>query len=336
MRRHLPAVLLLALASPAQAGVIAGYDPASQTSHDTYDRFSSGFPDAPVPNPSPLFVAAGVDLTGVGWHPDDPRFALTLISPQHFVTAAHVGVGSTVRFATATGLVRTYTVASTTRLTTTFVNAGGQQQTLPSDLLLGTLTAPIPAADGIRYFGVLGASEAQAVGLPILAHGQNPSYVTPANPTVNPHLGRNVIDSVALESFDNFQSEATRTALYDWTPGNPGEFYLIGGDSGGPAFVRVGNDLALVGVHYGVSDPTTTPQPGDISASTFVPDYITDLNAAMAPTGFQVTVVPVPEPAGVLAAAGLAVAAGLVRRRRAGPGRADLVPPLPQGGSGRG
>ena len=45
MRRRLPAAaLLLALAAPTHAGVISGYDPASQTSHDTYDRFASGFP----------------------------------------------------------------------------------------------------------------------------------------------------------------------------------------------------------------------------------------------------------------------------------------------------
>jgi hypothetical protein len=65
-----------------------------------------------------------------------------------------------------------------------------------------------------------------------------------------------------------------------------------------------------------VSRATTDPQPGDFSASTFVPEYIVPLNAAMAGTGFQVTVVPVPEPAGLLAVAGLAAAAGLMRRRR--------------------
>ena len=36
----------------------------------------------------------------------------------------------------------------------------------------------------------------------------------------------------------------------------------------------------------------------------------------MASSGFQVTVVPVPEPAGVLAVAGVALVAGAIRRRR--------------------
>ena len=27
------------------------------------------------------------------------------------------------------------------------------------------------------------------------------------------------------------ETEATRVAIYDWTPGNPGEIYLIGGEN---------------------------------------------------------------------------------------------------------
>ncbi|HET6574912.1 MAG TPA: trypsin-like serine protease [Fimbriiglobus sp.] len=304
MCRHLLAVaLLLALAAPAPAGVIAGYDPASQASHDTYDRFASGFPTAPVPNSSSAFVAAGIDLSGVGWLAGDPKFAVTLISPRHILGANHVGFpGGQVQFVNAAGQVKTYTVMSTTRLTT-------PGQTQPSDLLLGTLSAAIPAADGIRYIGVAGVTAAQAVGLPMLAYGQNPAYAP------SPHLGTNVINGVSLESFNNpSDPDQTRVMTYDWAAGVPGEMYLIGGDSGGPAFVRADGDLALAGVHYGVSRSTNDPQPGDFSASTFVPEYITGLNAAMAGSGFQVTVVPVPEPAGLLAFAALAVTAGVVRR----------------------
>ena len=69
--------LLLALAAPAPAGVISGYDPASQTSHETYDRFASGYPDRPGPNSSSAFVAAGIDLSGVGWRADNSRYSVT-------------------------------------------------------------------------------------------------------------------------------------------------------------------------------------------------------------------------------------------------------------------
>jgi hypothetical protein len=300
MRRRLLAVaLLFATAAPAAAGVIAGYDPA------VHDRFTSGFPTEPVPNSSSLFLGSGVDLSGIGWRADAPQFAVTLISPQHVIGAAHVGFGSgQVQFVNAAGQVMTYTVTGTTRISTAGTG-------LNSDLLLGTLSAPVPEADGIRYFGVADVTTATAVGLPMLAYGQNPAYST------SPHLGTNVIDTVGLASFDDFQTEATWVMVFDWTPDTPGEIYLIPGDSGGPAFVRAADgDFALIGVHYGVSRVTTDPQPGDFSASTFLPEYIDGLNAAMAGTGFQVTLVPVPEPAGLLAAAGLVAVAAWGRRFR--------------------
>ncbi|HVK16298.1 MAG TPA: hypothetical protein VM533_05070 [Fimbriiglobus sp.] len=299
MCRNLPVVaLLLALAAPAPAGVIASYNSG------TNDRFASGFPTAPVPNSSSAFVAAGMDLSGIGWLANDPKFAVTLISPRHIIGAAHVGFGNgTVQFLNAAGQVMSYTVTSTTGLTT-------PGQTQPSDLLLGMLSAAVPATDGVRHFGVAGVTATQAVGLPILANGQNPSYST------SPHIGANAIDSVILASFGGTNPDQTRVMTFDWTAGTPGEMYLIGGDSGGPAFVRAHGDLALVGVHYGVSRATTDPQPGDFSASTFVPEYIDPLNAAMAAGGFQVTVVPVPEPAGLLAVAGAVLTVGVVHRRR--------------------
>jgi hypothetical protein len=300
MCRRLPAVaLVLALAAPVRAGVIAGYDPASPASHDTYDRFASGFPTAPVPNSSSAFVAAGIDLSGVGWLPTPPpavpQFAVTLISPQHVLGAAHVGFGNgQVTFLNADGLLKTYTVTSAVAIPTP-----GQSQ--PSDLLLGTLSEAIPASDRVRYFGVAGVTAAQAVGLPILPYGQNPAYST------SPHLGKNVIDAVELVN-------STRTALYDYTPSSPGDLYLISGDSGGPVFTRAASgDLALIGVNY-VHSGTDTPQPGDFSGSTFVPEYINGLNANMGTT-YQVTVVPVPEPAGLLAVAAV-VAVGVIRHRR--------------------
>ena len=72
------------------------------------------------------------------------------------------------------------------------------------------------------------------------------------------------------------------------------ECYLIGGDSGGPSFVDVNGQLALVGIHYYNGG---TPGPGDIgpiSGDSFVPYYINQLNANMG--GSRVSVV-VPEPA---------------------------------------
>jgi hypothetical protein len=328
MRTSYPIALaaLLAVTAPAPAGVIVGYDPASPASHATYDRFVSGFPTAPVANQSPLFVGAGVGLTGVGWRTDAPQFGVTLITPQHFLAAAHVGVGGRVSFTNGAGAVFAFDVSSTTRLPTMFTGPGGETQTLPSDLLLGTLTSPVPAGTGIRPVPIAGVSAAGVIDSALLVYGQNTAYSPePGNP--NPHLGTNVADGVTLASFDGFASEATQVLLYDYTPGAPGEIYLIGGDSGSPAFVRVGGQLALVGVHYGVTNPTTDPRPGDVSASTFVPAYIEELRRATAGSGFSITVLEVPEPGTLGVALALAVTLRLTRARFA---KRREKPPAPE------
>lgn len=326
LTQFLAAALAAAAATPARAGVISGFDPGNPASHLTYDRFLAGFPpagpgSAVVPNASPLFVGSGLDLTGVGWRAESPAFAVTLISPRHFVTAAHSGVGGEVRFADAAGVVRSYAVAGATRLTTTFRDpVTGAPRTLASDLLVGTLATPVAASDGVAPLPVAGVSADGVLGRQLLVYGQNPAYGP------SPHLGTNAADAVTLASFDGFASEGTAVVAYGWTPGVAGEIYLVGGDSGGPAFLRVGDRLALVGVHYGVSNPTTSPNPGDVSASTFVPFYTDQLRAALARDGFELGVLPVsaaaPVPAPGTLAVGLAMAAALgavgLRRRRAG------------------
>src|SRR4029079_8020436 len=92
-----------------------------------------------TPNNSPLFIGSGLDLSGVGWRPEAPAFAVTLISPQHFVTAAHAGLGSQVQFADPTGGVHTYAVAGATPLLTTFRHpVNGAPRAVATDLALAT------------------------------------------------------------------------------------------------------------------------------------------------------------------------------------------------------
>lgn len=305
-------LLTVALSTQSvRAGVIVGYEQGDPASHARYDRFAGGFPSAPVANTSPVFIGAGYDLSGVGWIAGSPHLAVTMITPQHFLAAAHVGTGSSVQFVGAGGVVQTYAVASSTRLNTQF--AGG---TLPSDVLIGTLAAPIPDSHGITSYPIAGLTDSTTPGTPLLVYGQNPAYGT------SPHLGTNVADGTALESFDGFATEATRVVFYDFTPGVDGEIYLIGGDSGGPLFTVVNGQLALIGGHYGVSNPTTNPNAGDISASTFLPSYLNELNRVLAGSGYQARVLAVPEPATLSLGVALAGVFGLARCvRRFRPGR---------------
>jgi hypothetical protein len=327
--------LLLAGARAGRAGVIVDHNPTAFDAR--YDRFVSGYPTAPVPNTSANFIGQPYDLSGIGWRDAAPINSITLVSPRHFIGNFHViyQVGEKLDFFDpVANVVRQYTVQNLRRMNTTI-----GAQTLPSDVLLGTLTAdptgatsvPIPASDHINFFPVASAG---VVGSPMLNYGQNPAY----GAGNQDHLGRNNITAIdvvtqTMNSPPNPPQDLTMSAFYDYTPSNPGEFYLIGGDSGGPSFIPFGtNQIALLGGHIGVSVVTTNPQPGDLSFDSYLPFYVAQINSFMAqdtdathPNGYSLTLASVPEP-GTFALVGLAAAGfGAVRRRR---------PPRTPGGAG--
>lgn len=311
MPRSLPAFVVLALAaSTTHGGVIVGYQPGSAASINTYDRFPNGLA-SPTANGSPQFIGAGLDLSGIGWRPDAPESALTLIAPRYVIGAWHVPLGPQLSFANAAGAVTTVTVAQSYRLTT-----GG----VDSDVRLVRLTTAIdPAATGVRPIGVADVTAAGAVGLNALAYGQNPAYNVPVDGspagTPNPdrrQLGRAVISQVTTATFAP-PNEPSPTRVVIWENGSqPGDVALIGGDSGGPLLVRgVNGDAALLGAHFGAGP--------NFSASSFLPEYVGQINTILSDNGDLplVLVTPVPEPAGLLAATGLGLLVARQRRRAA-------------------
>ena len=290
-----------------------------------YDRYVSGFPAAPVVNTSGTFVGTGLDLSGIGWFTSGgTNFQVAMVSERHFIAATHSppGPGTILNFFDPVGnVVRNYTVQSTNRPAFTQINPS---IALPADVTLGLLTAPIPVADRITSYPIASGPESSFVNFPTLHYGQNPARYGAGNQI---HIGRNNVQTIGTVSFDGPTpvDDATRSFAFDWTPANPGEIYLVGGDSGGPSFIVLGGRPVLLGTHMGVSVVTETPNPGDQSIDTFLPYYISQLNAFMAqdidgshPNGYSLAVQPVPEP-GTLALTGV-VAAGAwwwrLRRRR--------------------
>ena len=336
MPRLLAPALLLLAAGAARGEVINGFDPNASASYATYARFQSGWPAAPMANGSQSFVGAGLDLSGIGWRVEGgaPTSAsVTLISPQYIIGANHFGLSSTVAFTDGAGGVVTRNVLSTARLNTTYTDSQGTH-TAPSDILVGRLDSPISAGTGVRPVAIAAPGTAYT-GLPLLVYGQNSTYG--AN---NFYLGRNTLANVQVNTFGPPYPDPSPTATAEFAAGTTqGNGYLTDGDSGGPLLARGGpdgNTLALIGAHFGVSNRdiplngypgtippggmTVTGSPDDISASSFLPDkdsqYIQQLNDLMRLDGYQVLLVPVPEPAGLLAVAVVAALAWQRRRAR--------------------
>ena len=273
----IPPLALLFLGPLAHADLIVEtYQPNRQ------DRFYVGADKA--------FLGQAFNWSGVG-QTSGNNWA-TMISPSYFVSSAHdhPAPGQTLTFYSdnTTNHPHTYTVSSF-GYTTTY--PGGTS----SDLWLGELTAPIPAADHITSYPVLSlASNSKYVGLEIYVNG------------LPDRVGRNIVNFVGPV---NDSGQFTQSMEYDYSAVGvgPDEAYLNNGDSGGPTFTNSNGTLALLGIHFGRY--TAFP----ISVDSFVPYYVPQLDAHMAAE--QVLVI-LPEPP-VLPLFALALIPLLTCRRRA-------------------
>src|SRR5262245_51441483 len=150
-------VLVAAFVGPARAGFIVDYTPTLPSPNNPggpavydprFDRFSTNFPaEAPLANASPSLVSSGFDLSGVGWLTSTPSLGFAMISPRHFIAAAHNGLatftpGASVSF--FTGTATTSTVVTRTVANSVRVPSLPGSPNVVSDILLGTLTADVP------------------------------------------------------------------------------------------------------------------------------------------------------------------------------------------------
>lgn len=283
---------LLLLAAPARALVIwGGALPAVN------ERFAGGFPGSPVANTDPSFLAAGLDLSGIGWLAASPQFALTLLSPRHFAIAAHTApaAGATVTFLSAGGTLRSYTVDSVTTLT----HNNGQA----TDLAIGRLTAAIPTGDQVTHYPLLVLPTfADYVGRSVLAFGQNG------------RVGTNTLDAFLINA--DMLPFGTPNGLADSvlfrTDLDPvaGQSQGESGDSGAPTFHVLGGQLGLLGVHSAI-DVAADP---DLTYDSFLPSYFTQVNGLLAADGYSLQAIP--EPAAAAGLAALAALAAVALRRR--------------------
>jgi len=262
------------------------------------ERFVSGFPTSPVANTNGSFLASGLDLSGVGWLTASSQFSLTLISPQHFVIAAHTAPsgGASVSFLNQSGLLKSYTVDAVTTITHTVG--------VSTDIAIGRLTAPIAGADQITNYGLLQYSTFNDyLGISLLVYGQNG------------RIGLNTLDTFYLNAdmlpFGGGNGTADSTLFSTDHDSVANESQGEGGDSGSPTFFIFGSTLALLGVHSAID---TAPTP-DLTYDSFLPNYFSQVNSLLAADGFNLQAIPEPA-AGATLLAMLGLSAALWFRQR--------------------
>ena len=217
------------------------------------------------------FIGAAYNFSGVGQF-SSGHWA-TLLSDNYFITAAHYGpaINEQVTFYATnsrSGNSFTYTVASLTRIKT----SSGEL----TDIMIGRLNTAVDSS--ITRYPILELpNQSDYLGKIIYNYG------------VQDIVGRNVIDRIN-DSSDG--SSFNKVLWYDYdgndTPSVGGdETVLQYYDSGAPSFIATSSGLALVGIHW-LSDRAT------ISGDSFIPAYVSNIDAVLKANGQALMVVPEP------------------------------------------
>jgi hypothetical protein len=230
-----------------------------------HDRFTGALA-TPAWNDNAWFDSR--KFSGVGWARDDVPYnrQFALVSPLHIVCANHYkpNLGTVMRFLNSDGV----TVDRSVSTVTPIKNDLNQD----SDLALATLSSPLLASDKVAPFPYLNlAGETAYLGTPLTVFG----WQTKAAKGVISEF-RDLVATIVNK---------TRVAGFDYVilTGDPDDCYLEIGDSGSPSFAMVGGYPALVGIHLNVEEDSIKRT----SEDTFIPHYISQLNAAMAADGYH-------------------------------------------------
>jgi len=271
--------LTMVLAGRAVALQVTGYSSAAN------DRFSSGFPSAPVESGDASFVGTGLDWSGVGWSTNVPTSTgryknHALLSPRHFLTAQHFENGTNttegLRLLDRFGTVRTASTSTITNL-----GVGLILSSLP-DISVGTLADRIADADAFARLPVLDLHTSSTafslgnyVGLDSLLYGRGSSL------DASPRIGVTPLDIFFAPDGDLLQLTIQTTR---------DDVQLEGGDSASPALFawtdpNGASRLTVLGTHSAIDDFT------NYSSFLASPPAIAAANQVMNTDGFALWVV---------------------------------------------
>lgn len=242
------------------------------------DRFTSGFPTAPVPNTSGSFVGSAYDWSGVGWSTTDGTKGFGFLSPRHYLVASHYSGATNVRLATGSGLV-TVTQQSVT-------NTGyGLTLNGTPDLSLGRLNASLAGTAAIARYGVLDLYATSSADVPS-AYANQPVlvYGRGTSGTTSPRIASSSVFSASTTLYESPNNGYMITKTTNYT--------LQVGDSGSPAFIawanpNGGSELTIIGNNAAVDTPNGNNLQNFIART----GIMSQLNTLMTPDGYALRMV---------------------------------------------
>lgn len=277
LRTIIIAALLPAVTQQVRALTIYNYLGNEQK----YERFESGYPSLPIPSSDEQFIGNNYDWSGVGWNSLNGNQSVTMITPYHFVGAKHytINAGKSVTFQQNDGNLYTATVAGYDNISWDY-----GESTYVSDLVVGHFTEPIPVDSGIATYSILQRQSTEDyIGDPMLVYGWTGL------------IGENTIEGFDAVTHTSGTDDLTFASYidYDTQPGQTqGEF----GDSGSPSFIPYQGALTISGSHYAI-DASASPS---LTYDSFLPFYIEQMETIVERDGYQLNLIAVPEPAGLL------------------------------------
>jgi len=224
-------------------------------------------PQSPSTVINPLFEPSAALFSGMGWpgHPTEWYRNLTLVSPLHFIGAAHFqpDFDWKIRFLGEDGILRDYAIESLDVVKT----AKGEA----TDLFVGTLEDAVDLAQ-VRPVPIFSPANRSYVGREMLVFGK-----------VAEGMSRVADGEWMLQDRPGF--DTTRFLYFDYDPKgtNPKDIHYQGGDSGSPAFVMVGGQPSLIGVASSADEVA-----GHLRNSmSLVPAYATQIDGLMESDGYH-------------------------------------------------
>jgi len=205
------------------------------------DRFTSGYPSAPLTNSGTAFVGRSFSWRGVGWAESDATKSFGFITPQHYLVARHYGGAATIRVLAADGTLATGTQAGVT-------DTGFGVQLVPGqtvgDLSIGTLTAALPATLGLPRYAVLDANPTSSTsgpyaGLPVFLTGRGTDALQ------SPRVALATV-SLSGSITAGFQTSQAAAAIETGDSGSP-DFIPWTNPDGQPELTIIGNNAARGG-----------------------------------------------------------------------------------------